>query len=211
MIVKSIFIFLLFLPVVYAQDSVKTDNKWFTEFQVANSSGFTVDFIDGANLSVGRNFIKNIDLRLNFGFSTSDYESEQLAVGSNSQSSSNSLNTGLDLLHRIQIVKDLFFKVGVGYEYSYSKNRSDGEHTEEEIIVKSNNDRTTYGNLFKLISSFLYHYTDNIYTFVQGNISYEKFEIKERFNRTGTPEISIERQNNSFKLGNLILGAGISF
>lgn len=108
---------------VFAQDTTRIDNKWFTEFQVANSNGFNLDFFNGGDISIGRRFIKDIDLRLNFGYSHSKYESNYgIVIGSqSSESKSYSVSPGIDFLYRIKVYKDLLFKIGFGYQYKFRR------------------------------------------------------------------------------------------
>jgi len=222
--IRNLILLLLITSPVVAQDTVKTDNLWFTEFQIANSSGFTLDLLNGADLAIGRRIFKNVDLRLVGGFNSDDADGNSNGLGT-SESYKNTYDRyslGLDILYRIKIVKDLLFKTGLGYEYyfyktnytrtsNYNSNGDSGYQTDNSI-------RKDYVNNFRAVGSFNYSFTNNIYVFVQvyltyGNSHGTEYQTSYR-NYNGeefTNSYSTDYKNNSFNADNLILGGGISF
>ena len=207
-----------------AQDTNRTDNKWFTEFQIANSTGFTLDLLNQADLAIGRRIMKNTDLRIVGGFYNDDEDGNTSgnSLFNDYNASYDRYSAGIDILYRIKIVKDLLFKTGLGYEYYFS----------ESNIIRNNNYqsvgetgygtdqsiRKDYSNNFRAIASFNYSFTGNIYAFVQVYITYENshgtdYQTSYRnFNgKEYTNSYSTNFKNNSFKADDLIFGGGISF
>lgn len=222
--IRNLILLLLITSPLFAQDTVKTDNLWFTEFQIANSTGFTLDLLNGADLAIGRRIIKNVDLRLVGGFNSDDGDGNSNGLGTSDSYKNiyDRYSLGLDILYRIKIAKDLLFKTGLGYEYyfyktnytrtsNYSGNGDSGYQTDNSI-------RKDYLNNFRAVGSFNYSFTNNIYVFVQVYLTYAnshgtEYQTSYR-NYNGeefTNSYSTDYKYNSFKADNLILGGGISF
>ncbi len=224
MIRKLIFIILVTSSAVLAQDTVKTDNKWFTEFQIANSTGFTLDLLNGADLAIGRRIFKNTDLRIVGGYNSDDGDRNANGIGisNNDKDIYDRYSLGFDILYRIRIVKDLLFKSGLGYEYYYSKNdytRTSSYISNGESGYQTDHSiRKNYENHFRAVGSFNYSFTNNIYAFVQMYLTYEnshgtEYQTSYR-NYTGkeySNSFSYDFKNDNFNADNLILGGGISF
>ncbi len=202
-----------------AQDSTKKDYLWFTEFQIANSSGFTLDLFNQGDLAIGRRIFKNVDLRLVGGYYSNDYE-ETGYESRISYNNNDNYSAGIDILYRIKIVKDLLFKGGIGYEYKFSKSeRSSSQNSYENEIYSSNYSVSKYyDNYYKAIGIFSYSFTNNIYIYVQtylryGNSHYTNYDTS--FYNNGYEEFlntnSYDGGNSSFNMDNLTLGGGISF
>ena len=222
--IRNLILLLLITSPAFAQDTVKTDNLWFTEFQIANSTGFTLDLLNGADLAIGRRIFKNTDLRLVGGFNTDQNDGNQIGIGSTDiyKNTFDRYSAGIDILYRIKIVKDLLFKTGLGYEYYYSKNNSTSNYNYvgngDTGYGTDQTERKNYTNNFRVTGSFNYSFTNNIYVFVQvyltyGNShgtdnqsSYRNYNGEEFSN-----SYSSDYKNNSFNADNLILGGGISF
>lgn len=222
--IRNLILLLIITSPLFAQDTVKTDNLWFTEFQIANSSGFTLDLLNGADLAIGRRIFKNIDLRLVGGFNSDEDEGSQIGDGSTygNKNTFNRYSAGIDILYRIKIVKDLLFKTGLGYVYYYSKSNSTRNlnyvGNGESGYGTDQAERKNYENNFRAIGSFNYSFTNNIYLFVQIYLTYRNshatdyqsqyrnYNGKEYYNSYST-----DYKYNSFNADNLILGGGISF
>ncbi len=224
MMIRNIILLLFITSSLFAQDTVKSDNKWFTEFQIANSSGFTLDLLNGADLAIGRRIIKNIDLRIVGGFNTDDGDRNAYGIGISSidKSTYYRYNLGFDILYRIKIVKDLLFKTGIGYEYYFWKSNftrnSSYNSIGESGYQTDQSERKSYENHFRAVGSFNYSFTNNIYAFVQVYLTYAdshgtEYQTSYR-NYNGkeyTNSYSYDNKNNTFNADNLILGGGISF
>lgn len=222
--IRILILLLLITSPLFAQDTVKTDNLWFTEFQIANSSGFTLDLLNGADLAIGRRIFKNTDLRILGGFYTDDGDRNGTGIGiSNIDNyTSDRYSMGFDILYRIKIVKDLLFKTGIGYEYYFYKTNftrnSNYNAIEESGYQTDQSIRKDYENHFRAVGYFNYSFTNNIYAFVQVYLtfvnshgteyqtSYRNYNGKEYSN-----SYSYDFKYNSFNTDNLILGGGISF
>ena len=224
MMIRNLILLLLITSPVFAQDTVKTDNKWFTEFQIANSTGFTLDLLNGADLAIGRRIFKNTDLRIVGGFYSDDGDRSGTGIGiSNIDNyTSDRYSIGFDILYRIKIVKDLLFKTGLGYEYYFYKTNftrssnfnsigESGYQTDQSI-------RKDYENRIRATGSFNYSFTNNIYAFVQVYLTYGKShgtEYQTSYRNYNGKEYSnsysYDHNNDTFNADNLILGGGISF
>jgi hypothetical protein len=221
----AVFILLLsFQSSLYAQDTISKDNKWFTEFLIANSSGFTLNLFNGTDLAIGRRIFKNTDLRIVGGFSANSNDSRGNIINNSyllensSETSYHRYSSGLDILYRIRIVTGLTFKIGLGYEYVYSVN----DHSSNIKRVDEINDLTfrykIYSNNFKTIGSFHYNFTGNIYVFIQGQLIYIRshetaLSIDNSIygGKTYHSSSSNDYKTNSFQLDNFFLGGGVSF
>ena len=222
--IRILILLLLITSPLFAQDTVKTDNLWFTEFQIANSTGFTLDLLNGADLAIGRRIFKNTDLRIVGGYNSDDGDRNANGIGisNNDKNIYNRYSLGFDILYRIRIVKDLLFKTGLGYEYNYTKNNytrtssyigngDSGYGTDQSI-------RKNYLNNFRAVGSFNYSFTNNIYAFVQVYLTYGKShgtEYQTSYRNYNGKEYSnsysYDHNNDTFNADNLILGGGISF
>jgi len=222
--IRNLILLLLITSPLFAQDTVKTDNLWFTEFQIANSTGFTLDLLNGADLAIGRRILKNTDLRIIGGFNTD--ESDGNTIGDyamdNYKNTYDRYSLGFDILYRIRIVNDLLFKTGLGYEYNFLKNNytrtsnyigsgESGYQTDQSI-------RKNYVNNFRAVGSFNYSFTNNIYVFVQvyltyGNSHGTEYQTSYRIynGKEFSNSYSSDYKNDNFNADNLILGGGISF
>ena len=224
MMIRNLILLLTIASSLFAQDTVKKDNKWFTEFQIANSTGFTLDLLNGADLAIGRRIFKNIDLRLVGGFNSDDEDRNYtgMNISNNENISYDRYSIGFDILYRIQIVKDLMFKTGIGCGYFFSKNNvirnSNYIQPGETGFQTDNRERKDYTNNFRAVGSFNYSFTNNIYAFVQVYLTYGNSHGTEYqssyINYNGKENIyssSYDFKNNEFNADDLILGGGISF
>ncbi|MEO8664537.1 MAG: hypothetical protein ABI462_03490 [Ignavibacteria bacterium] len=221
-----IFLFTIFSS-LYAQDTISKDNKWFTEFLIANSSGFTLNLLNGTDLAIGRRIFKNTDLRIVGGFNVNNSDNNgrrsdpfEITDKYTSESSYDRYSTGLDILYRISIVKGLMFKTGPGYEYEFSQNEYEDHNIASDGTTRESKQKyKDYVNHFKLIGSFQYNFTGNIYVFIQGQVMYNRSHttILSTSNiiylEGGTYNYSqsSDYKQNSFQFDNFFLGGGITF
>lgn len=224
MMLRIFIILFLITSSLFAQDSAKTDNKWFTEFQIANSTGFTLDLLNQADLAIGRRIFKNVDLRLVGGFYTDDKDRNVGGIGiSNTENIKyDNYSIGFDILYRIKIVKDLIFKTGLGYEYYFSKSNYTRNFTYNDIGGSGYGTEQSIGknyeNRFRAVGYFNYSFTGNIYAFVQVYLTYSKShgtELQSSYRdyngKVYYISYSYDNSGDSFNADNLILGGGISF
>ena len=222
--IRNLILLLLITSSVLAQDTVKTDNLWFTEFQIANSTGFTLDLLNQADLAIGRRIFKNVDLRLVGGFYTDDEDRIAGGIGiyNSDNFKYNNYSIGFDILYRIKIVKDLLFKTGIGYEYYFSKanytRTTDYNSIGETGSGTDQSIRKDYTNNSGAGGSVKYGFTNNIYVFVQAYLTYGNShgtEFQSSYRNYNGKEYytsySYDYSGDSFNADNLILGGGISF
>lgn len=210
---KKIILLLFLSSNIFAQDSTVTGNKWFAELQIANSGGWRTDLIHEANISVGGLYFKNIFFRINGGFYSGDATNNifQISTINDDPLTLHRYTGGADLLYGIHVTRKIIFKTGLGYEYTFSK---------KDLTIIDNtpfpehHERKDFANIYKLIESFNYNFTDNIYAFIQFHFAYERHHGSQK-DRTILDETEylddFIYKENHLRLDNFILGGGINF
>jgi hypothetical protein len=211
--IRVLIILFLFSVNIYSRDTTVTANDWFAEIRLADSKGWTLDVRQEADISIGRRMFKNIFFRMNGGFnSVKTYNNIFLVNIINNENNLilHRYSGGVDVLYAIEISRKLTFKTGIGFEYFYSKKNL----SVADPPYLSDHERKDFASHYKLIQSFNYSFTKNIYAYIQFHIAYERhhgtqkdhevYEDKEFFDQ-------FDYKERNIILNNFILGGGISF